>query len=170
MIDFTIPDLVLVVIAVLTIAAAIASLEAKEIVYGAVSLGGMFLGLACLFVLLDATYAAMFQITVYIGAVAVLILFTIMVVPYDMWRQRLKRPAREWVSPLVINVLLLISLSFLFLTSGTVTTNPPAWSWTIDELAIAILSDYGVALLILGLVLTAALIGALTLSKKEAQE
>ncbi len=169
MIEFTIPDLVLIVIAILTIAAAIASIEAKDIVYGAVSLGGMFLGLACLFVLLDATYAAMFQITVYIGAVAVLILFTIMVVPYDLWHQRLKRPIREWFPSLLINVLLLVILIFVLITSGTLSTTPPAWSWTIEELAITILNDYGVALLILGLVLTASLIGALTLSKREAQ-
>lgn len=171
MIDpFFLPDIALLIIAVLTITAAIAAIEAREIVYGALSLAGMFLGIAGLFVLLDATYAAMFQITVYVGAVAVLVFFTIMVVPYEQWRYRLKRPLREWFIPLVINLLLLVTLIYIFYTPGTTSALPdPGFSWDMTTLAFTILNEYGVALLILGLVLASALMGALTLTKKEDQ-
>ena len=169
MIDpFSLPDLALIIIGALTIGAALAALESKEIVYGAISLAGMFLGIAGLFILLDATFAAMFQISVYIGAVVVLIFFTIMVVPYEQWRYRLKRPRREWIIPLVINALLLGVLFYIFYTPTIVAALPdPAFSWDMTDLALALLQDYGVALLILGLVLASALIGALTLTKKE---
>ncbi len=169
MIDpFFLPDLALIVIGVLTIAAAIAALESREIVYGAISLAGMFLGVAGLFILLDASYAAMFQISVYIGAVVVLIFFTIMVVPYEHWRYRLKRPRREWIIPLVINALLFSVLLYIFYSPAIVEALPdPAFGWNITDLALALLEDYGVALLILGIVLASALIGALTLIKKE---
>ncbi|MFX1301434.1 MAG: NADH-quinone oxidoreductase subunit J [Promethearchaeota archaeon] len=169
MIDpFFLPDVALLIIAVLTITAAIAAIEAKEIVYGAISLAGMFLGIAGLFVLLDAAYVAMFQITVYVGAVAVLVFFTIMVVPYEQWRYRLKRPVREWFIPLVVNLLLLVTLIYIFYTPSTTSALPdPGFSWDMTTLTLAILNEYGVALLILGLVLASALIGALTLTKKE---
>ena len=38
------------------------------------------LGIAGFFLLLDAPFVAMFQITVYVGAVAVLVIFTVMLV------------------------------------------------------------------------------------------
>ena len=139
MIDpFFLPDVALLIIAVLTITAAIAAIEAQEIVYGAVSLAGMFLGIAGLFVLLDAAYAAMFQITVYVGAVAVLVFFTIMVVPYEQWRYRLKRPVREWFIPLVVNLLLLVTLIYIFYTPSIASALPdPGFSfgvgWTEEK-------------------------------------
>ncbi|MFX1510329.1 MAG: NADH-quinone oxidoreductase subunit J [Promethearchaeota archaeon] len=171
MIDpFFLPDLGLLIIGVLTVGAAIAAIESREIVYGAISLAGMILGIAGLYILLDATYAAMFQISVYIGAVVVLIFFTIMVVPYEHWKHRLKRPWREWLIPLVINSFLLGVLLYIFYTPAIVSASPdPAFSWNLTELALVLLQDYGVVLLVLGLVLVSALLGALTLTKKEGE-
>ena len=73
-------DIAFVVISALTVGAAIFALESKQVVYGAIALGFSLLGVAGLFIVLDATYVALFQIIVYIGAVAVLILFTVMLV------------------------------------------------------------------------------------------
>ncbi|MFX1319222.1 MAG: NADH-quinone oxidoreductase subunit J [Promethearchaeota archaeon] len=169
MIDpFFLPDLGVLIIGVLTVGAAIAAVESREIVYGAISLAGMILGIAGLYILLDATYAAMFQISVYIGAVVVLIFFTIMVVPYEVWRHRLKRPWREWLIPLIINGFLLGVLLYIFNTPAIVSALPdPAFSWNMADLTVVLLQDYGVVLLVLGLVLVSALLGALTLTKKE---
>ncbi len=171
MIDpFFLPDIALIIIAALTILAAILAIESREIVYGAISLAGMFLGIATLFILLDATYAAMFQISVYIGAVAVLIFFTIMVVPYEQWRYRLKRPLREWLIPLIVNLVLISGILYIFLSPIITTALPESTvTWNVAALALVILNDYGTALLILGLVLASALLGALTLTKKEEQ-
>ena len=66
--------------AAVTIGAAILAIEARDLVYGAAALGIAFLGVAGLFFLLDAAYVGWFQIAVYIGAVVVLILFTVMLV------------------------------------------------------------------------------------------
>ncbi len=167
MLEFSLIDLTLVIITILTVAAAITSLEAKEIVYGAVSLGAMFLGIAGIFILLEATYVAMWQISVYIGAIVVLILFTIMVVPLEQWRRQIKRPTYEWAVPLVIISALLTLVSLIFFTSGLFDVSSQPWSWSIEELSFLIFQDYGVALLILGLILTSALMGALTLIKTE---
>ncbi len=70
---------------VVTIGGAITALEAKEIIYGAIGLAFSFFGVAGLFFLLDAAFVAVFQLTVYIGAVAVLILFTVMLVREGRW-------------------------------------------------------------------------------------
>src|SRR6266540_7547052 len=73
-------DLTFLALATVTVASSILALEARDLVYGAAALGIAFLGMAGLFFLLDASYVGAFQIAVYIGAVVVLILFTVMLV------------------------------------------------------------------------------------------
>src|ERR687889_166030 len=73
-------DPIFIAIAVLTVGTAIIALEARELIYGAISLAISMLGIAGFFLLLDAPFVAMFQIAVYVGAVAVLIIFTVMLV------------------------------------------------------------------------------------------
>ena len=74
------PDVPFIILATVTVVAAIMALQAKELIYGAISLAISFIGVAGFFVFLDAPYLAMLQIAVYVGAVVVLILFTIMLV------------------------------------------------------------------------------------------
>ena len=83
MVDLT--EITFFAMIVATIGGAITALEAREIVYGAIGLAFSFFGVAGIFFLLDAPFVAVFQITVYIGAVAVLILFTVMLVREGRW-------------------------------------------------------------------------------------
>ena len=73
-------DAYFVGIAILTIGTSILALESKELIYGAIALAISMLGIAGFFLLLDSPFVAMFQITVYVGAVAVLVIFTVMLV------------------------------------------------------------------------------------------
>src|SRR5580692_10751410 len=83
MVDLT--DVTFLAMMAATVGGAISALEAREIVYGAIGLAFSFFGVAGMFFLLDAPFVAIFQITVYIGAVAVLILFTVMLVREGRW-------------------------------------------------------------------------------------
>ena len=60
------PDIAFFGFAAVTVLGAILALESRDLVYGAVSLGVSFLGVASLFFLLDAAYIGVFQIAVYI--------------------------------------------------------------------------------------------------------
>ncbi len=162
-------EFIFFVISIIVILSAIMALEAKEIIYGAFSLGVMFLGIAGLFILLDANYLAMFQISVYIGAVVVLILFTIMVVPREIWRHHASRIAPEIIAGTIASLMLIGSIFILYLLT-------PAWSiipsnapfdWSVRRIAQSIVIEYGIALQILALVLFAGLLGALALAKVE---
>src|SRR5579884_2635909 len=81
--DFIIP----IILVIFSSVAAILSLESRSLVYGAVSLAIFFLGLS-LFFYLGLTYLAIFQVAVYVGAIAVLIMFTVMVVGEGQGRKR----------------------------------------------------------------------------------
>ncbi|MGH9909726.1 MAG: NADH-quinone oxidoreductase subunit J family protein, partial [Nitrososphaerales archaeon] len=74
-----------IAVAVITVVSAIIALEFKEIIYGALALAVSLLGIAAFFVLLDANFVAMFQVAVYVGAIVVLVIFTIMLVRKEAW-------------------------------------------------------------------------------------
>jgi len=59
-------DAVFLAISVLTIGSAIAALEIRSMIYGSISLMVTLAGVAGFFLLLDAPFVAMFQISVYV--------------------------------------------------------------------------------------------------------
>ena len=71
-------DSIFLAVSVLTIGSAIAALEIRSLIYGSIALMITLSGIAGFFLLLDAPFVAMFQLSVYVGSIAVLILFTVM--------------------------------------------------------------------------------------------
>jgi NADH-quinone oxidoreductase subunit J len=162
------PDPVFLAMSVITVAGAILALEAKELVYGALGLGGSLFGVAALFVLLDATFPAMFQITVYIGAVVVLILFTVMLVRREKW---IEIKERVTITGLAGAVAISLGISVMTLLAGLgrwTGPNTPAIPYA--AIGDQIIAAYWPVLMVLALVLTASIIGALTLAKLESAE
>src|SRR5580693_1121780 len=65
-------------LAALTIVGGLAAIPLKNLVHAALALTVAFAGLALLFLQLDAQFAGFAQILIYIGAVAILIVFAIL--------------------------------------------------------------------------------------------
>ena len=53
-------------------------------------------GIAGFFLLLDSPFVALFQIAVYVGSIAVLILFTVMLVKRELIFKKIEDPKRKW--------------------------------------------------------------------------
>src|SRR6266571_3078212 len=66
------------VIAILTLAAALAAAMLPKLVHAALSFALAFVGVAAFYFLLGAEFVGLVQVFVYVGAVAVLIVFTIL--------------------------------------------------------------------------------------------
>src|ERR1700680_4804367 len=110
-------DAAFIALTVVAVGGAISALEAREIIYGAVGLAASFFGVASLFFLLDSPFVAIFQITVYVGAVAVLVLFTVMLIREGRWCGDSMGPGAR-VAALVTVVVLVFSLVSSFVASG----------------------------------------------------
>ena len=78
-------EAVFLALSVLTIGSAIAALELRSLIYGSIALMTTLGGVAGFFLLLDSPFVAMFQLAVYVGSIAVLILFTVMLVKRELW-------------------------------------------------------------------------------------
>jgi NADH:ubiquinone oxidoreductase subunit 6 (subunit J) len=162
-------DPIFIAVAVLTVGTAIIALEARELIYGAISLAISMLGIAGFFLLLDAPFVAMFQIAVYVGAVAVLIIFTVMLVRTQALFTTKEDKKRKGAG-IALMLLIMASLGTLLLASGlnghfgNFNSSAAVDFTKIGEL---MLTYYAPALIILGLTLAGSVIAALALARRE---
>ena len=161
-------DLVFTAIGVVVVLAAILALEAKELIYGAISLGVMMLGIAALYLLLNATLIAMFQITIYIGAIIVLILFTIVLVRRTPGEHQEEERPIEKIIAVIAGVTLFGGVASIFLAYQPIASSIEQ-DYNIQNIATLLIgqNNYGPVLLVFALILTSSLLGALTLAKSE---
>jgi NADH:ubiquinone oxidoreductase subunit 6 (subunit J) len=162
-------DALFIGVAILTIGAAIVALETRELVYGAIALAISMMGIAGFFLLLDSPFVAMFQITVYVGAVAVLVIFTVMLVRTQALFSRKEDPGRK-TAGIVLLLIFIGGIGAILLASGL--GNPAFTKFnipTIDITAIGrqMVTYYAPVLILLGLTLAASVIGALALARRE---
>ncbi len=167
MVDAT--DATFIALTVVTIGGAVAALEAREVIYGAVGLAASFFGVASLFFLLNAEFVAVFQITVYVGAIAVLILFTVMLVWEGRGVGNYAGPAGV-VASIVTVAALVLSLASSFYGSGLSTVSEQAAAPSFVDIGRLLTGQFAPVLEILALVLAASVLGALTLAKVEVGE
>ncbi|MFI5404422.1 MAG: NADH-quinone oxidoreductase subunit J [Candidatus Gagatemarchaeaceae archaeon] len=163
-------DLIFIAMMVVTVGSAIVALEAEEIVYGAIGLAGSLFGVATLFFLLDAPYVAVFQIAVYIGAIAVLILFTVMLVREEKWAKEVPAKSITKLVGVLTGLAVIIALAFALVAtdlSGLTSIQNTAGFLQIGQL---ISTNYAPVLEVLAFVLAASVVGALTLSRVDREE
>ena len=73
----------LVIIAIVTLASALAAATLRNLMHAALNLVLAFLGVAAFYFFLNAEFVGLVQVLVYVGAVAVLIVFTILLTRRD---------------------------------------------------------------------------------------
>jgi len=167
--SLSVNDLIFGSLAIATVAAAVAAVEAKNLVRAATSLMIMSISLAGLYYMLNAGYLSAFQIAVYVGAVVSLILFTVMLFPPDEPSGKLSDDIAGVLSFVMVLIALVMMIVETAWIAGVrpVPIEPEVWSRTVSSL---LLERYPVPLLVLALTLAAAFIGAITLAKTEKGE
>jgi NADH-quinone oxidoreductase subunit J len=166
---FDLTDGAFVGLAVVIVGGAISALEAREIVYGAISLAFSFFGVAGMFFLLDSPFVAIFQITVYVGAVAVLILFTVMLVREGRW-MRDSLGSLERLVGVLTGVVLAVSLGLAFAASDLLKSTEQSTAPSFIDIGRFIAGPFAPALELLALVLAASILGAMMLAKVERKD
>src|SRR6186997_3730192 len=83
--------LLFILFAGLAIGCGLALVAQRNPLYSAISLIGVFISLACLYVMLAAPFIAAVQVIVYAGAIMVLVVFVIMLLNVEQEEPRRKR-------------------------------------------------------------------------------
>ncbi|GAT33481.1 NADH-quinone oxidoreductase subunit J [Terrimicrobium sacchariphilum] len=138
----------------------------KSPVSSALSLVVSFLGLAALFLLLDAFFIGIIQVLVYAGAVMVLFLFIIMLL--DLKTER----ARKFNIPAMIGGLMVVVgfIALLVKLLAGFDIAKPALARPVNDVAavgMLLFSDYNLPFQIIGVLLLVATVGVVLLSRKE---
>src|ERR1041385_7132508 len=99
-------NIVFAIIAALTIAAAVAAMSLRNLVHCALALALSFAGLAAAYLQLSAQFVGFTQLLVYVGAVAILIVFAILLTRNSETNQQ-PFLSRSWPGGLIVAVLVL---------------------------------------------------------------
>ena len=153
-------------IAVLTIGGAIAALELRSLIYGSIALMGMLGGIAGFFIMLDSPFVAMFQIAVYVGSIAVLILFTVMLGKRELIFKKIEDPRRK-LAGIALMLVTMVAVGAVILDSGihTITTGEDPVDFR--DIGADFLTYYWPALILMAFILAGSVMGALVLAKRE---
>lgn len=159
-------------LAATTVVAGLAVISAKNPVHSVLFLITAFFSAAGLFVLLGAEFLAMILVVVYVGAVAVLFLFVVMMLDVDFAALRRGSvrylPIGALVAGLLTVEMILVAVSVAHNGAAASSTGPgPVGSVTNAEAIGRVLyTDYAYFFQIAGLVLLVAMIGAIVLTLK----
>ena len=152
-----------IVIAILTLAGALAAASLKKLIHAALCLVAAFVGIAAFFFLLGAEFVGLVQVFVYVGAVAVLIVFTILLTH----REDESTAGFNWGGVIIALAVFSGLIWAILQTPALSIAAPPIEALTVKRIGEVLMTDYIWPLQCVGLLLTAALIGGLILVMEE---
>ena len=155
-------------ISALAVGGALAAVLLRNLVHAALALTIAFLGLALLFLRLDAQFAGFAQILVYVGAVAILVVFAILLTRgSEIPKEGVF--SKSWLAGLAIcrgQSLLFSPGPYCKPHHGSrMRSDTPAV--TVNDIGNALMSRYVLPLEIVAVLLTAALLGAVIVAMHE---
>ena len=153
-------------LAAVTVGSALGVAFANSIVYSAFALMGTLLGVAAMFVLLGADFLGVVQLLVYVGGILVLTLFAVMLTH----RISDVNVSNRAVGRLPAFVLVAVVFGWMVRVAGRarwVMKEPGAPAPTTYGIGEALLTQYALPFEVASIVLLAALIGAVVVSRKE---
>jgi NADH:ubiquinone oxidoreductase subunit 6 (subunit J) len=188
-------QLVFLLISAIGLAAALGTVLAKNLVRAALYLIAFFFTVACQFVLLEAEFLAALQVLVYIGAVSILLMFGIMLTRNIKGDDPASNPSAWRLPGLIAGLCLFIVLAYGISHQKPISTE---YSWAANEVRPALdppstkaenqsprtvavnnmakvvgdelMTRYVIGFEVAGLLLTAALVGAIAVAHREEDE
>ncbi len=156
------------ILAVMMIGAALGVVLFSNIVYSAFLLGGVFISMAGLYLLLNGDFVAAAQVLIYVGAINVLILFAIMLVNK---RQDFSPFPNAWLRKVVTGVVSiglfgLLSTMVMATPWAIVATTAPAVKFYCDDRQ-HFFTDFLLPFELASVFLLMAMVGAIVLARRE---
>lgn len=162
----------LVLIVLLTISAATAAFVLRNLIHSALLLVGAWAGIAAFYLWAGAEFVAFAQVLIYVGAVSMIVLFAVLLtrqgattapVEFDS----LKRGVLAFITAGGVGGLLVGAILGSPLDVRTAASTPAV---SVKELGTLLMGPHAAALLIVGVLLTVALLGAVVIAAVDKPE
>ena len=155
------------IIAGLIIAAATAAMTLRNLVHSALAVALAFGGLAAAYLQLDAQFVGLAQILVYVGAVAILIVFAVLLTRGGEATEK-SVFSTSWCLGAGIATAVFGLLAWAINHSvASQRSLPPQPSATVEQIGKDLMTQFVLPLEVIGLLLTAALIGAVIIAMRD---
>lgn len=159
-------EIIFIALSVLVVAAAVMAVGFKSTLYNAFSLMLCLSGIAGIFLFLHSEFVAVMEIIVYVGAVAIAIVFAIMFSPPHFMTQ----PGRKFIKWLrsfgIAALFFAVIYRVVTITTWNATEAGREGDYSARALGKMLLGAYALPFEIISLVLFIAILGALLMAKK----
>ena len=147
----------------LTVLAAVLVVSLRNIFHAVLFLVLSFVGVAGLYVTLNAAFLAAVQVLIYAGAIAVLTLFAVFLTRDAMTQGN--PPGRLRVSGLVAGVLVFVAFTYAFLNAQWTAAPATPQAFSPERLAEALFTVYVLPFEVASVLLLIAMIGAIVIAR-----
>jgi len=157
-------ELVFVILAVVGIAGAIRLVTAKNVVHAALNLVVTLAMVGAVYLLLAAEFVAWVQVLLYVGAIVVLLLFSLMLTKAPIGREALDNQARGLAA--VVAAAVLAGLGYVIrdaFDGESIALDPVSTG----EVGLSLFRSYVLPFEVVSFLLLAALIGAIVIARKD---
>lgn len=158
--------------AAVALAAAVGVVLLRNAVHSALALVAVMVALAGIFLLMNAEIVAAIQIIVYAGAIVVLFLFVIMMLNLRQAEQlpARNRPLRILGAAFGAVLLIQMAIAAMAVKGGSSAAPPASGAAGFTEMAGAMITQYALPFELVSVLLLAAIIGAIVVSRRALEE
>lgn len=152
----------------MAIGCALAVVAQRNPLYSAISLIGVFISLACLYVMLAAPFIAAVQVIVYAGAIMVLVVFVIMLLNVEEEERRRARLRFLVPAAVALAAVLIAEVTFILVSvqQSRVPTSSASDTGLTQSIGSALFTQYLLPFEITSILLLMAIVGAMTLARR----
>jgi NADH-quinone oxidoreductase subunit J len=164
-----IATLLFILFAGTAIGCALAMVAQRHPLYSAISLIGVFISLACLYVMLAAPFIAAVQVIVYAGAIMVLVVFVIMLLNVEVERRRRSRLAFLVPTAIGLAAVLIAETAFILYSVQASPSTPRQNISNVgltESVGTGLFTEYLLPFEITSILLLMAIVGAMSLARR----
>ncbi len=163
--SLSLQDAVFIVFAATVIGGAVIAVFLKNVFHNALGLGLSLFGVAGIFIFLGAEFLAAMQIIIYVGAIAIAILFAVML-SQPMWIERVHTPEPSRLRAVIVAGAFFVVVGHLLVRAPWPIPNETG-DYSIAHIGELLLTRFLLPFEAVSLVLLVAIIGALLISQPE---
>ena len=154
-----------------TLGSAIAAMSLRNLVHCALCTVPTFAGLAAMYLQLNAQFVGFAQILVYVGAVAILILFAVLLTRNSETQPKTRIASPSWIIGILVALSVSGTLIYSVIKSAKLAqTLPPPPDATVKTIGEQLMTNYVLPLEVIALLLTAAMIGAVIVAMRDSEK
>lgn len=157
--------IVFIIASLVTLGAGLMVVTGKNIFRNALFMVLSFIGVAVLYIVLEAEFLAVMQILIYVGAISILIIFAVMLSRHLMAPGQMQRNSQWWIAAIVMAALFLV-LIFMLLQVGWPVQVSDVPEDVIASLGQSFMGTYILPFEVASVILLVALVGSIIIARE----